>query len=254
MKGLGKVSDPTLMKQLWWQECCQKQHSSSYWIQWYLPWRCREGESHFCWWGASGLAAGWKADLGEVGAAGPANTSSHLDLGVKTGARFKHRAISPSFPLPPSQASPGDVPAWPAATAQPRVLPETKTSSRALEAAWDPSSGLFLAQVPGSSGSVCKINSRRSSCGSRCLPGRWQGHAAGWFTKPGQSILQSAVLKSAVTHGTSSLLGFLLRISSEPQKWPHSTEFACLSLQSLLCAENTPKFKGQEQPDVGNKV
>lgn len=72
----------------------------------------------------------------------------------------------PSFPLQPSQVSSGDVPAWPAATAQPRALPETKTSSRALEAAWDPSSGLLWAQAPGSSGSVCEINPGRSSCGS----------------------------------------------------------------------------------------
>lgn len=153
----------------------------------------------------------------------------------------------PSFPLPPSQASCGDVPAWPASTAQPRILPETKTSSRALEVARDPSSGLFLAQVTGSSGSVCKIKPRRSSCGNCCLPGRWQGHAAGWFPKAGQSILQSVVHKAELTHGTSSLLTFLLRISSKLQKCPHTTELACLSLQSLLYAQNTPKFKGQEQ-------
>lgn len=121
-------------------------------------------QRHFCWWGASGLAAGWKPDLEEAAAKGPGNSSSHLDLGIKIGSNTEE--FPPSFPLPPSQVSSGDVPAWPAAAAQPRALPETKTSSRALEAAWDPSSGLLLAQAPGSSGSVCEINPGRSSCGS----------------------------------------------------------------------------------------
>lgn len=99
LKSLEKVSDPTLRKQLWWQECCQNQHSfCNCWIQWSQPGRCREGERHFCWGGAPGLAAGWKPHLGEVGAPSPANASSHLDLGVKLGARLKHGAFPPFLP------------------------------------------------------------------------------------------------------------------------------------------------------------
>lgn len=40
----------------------------------------------------------WKPDLGEAGAAGPGNASSHLDPGVKIGVRLKH-GTNPPLPF-----------------------------------------------------------------------------------------------------------------------------------------------------------
>lgn len=155
------------------------------------------------------------------------------------------------FPLPPSQASPGDVPAWPAATAQPRALPETKTSSRALGAAWDPSSGLFLARVPGSSGSACKINPVAVGAylagGKDTLQAGFQKQARAFCN---QLCLQQHLHTAPALSSLPSCSEF--QVSSEMAT--HSTEFARLGLHSLLYAQNTPKFKGQEQAASENEV